>query len=45
MTRKNLARRLEQLEDSLLPVLDEPLVLRIICVSSDGQKRGVREVH
>ena len=30
---KNLARRLERLEDSPLPVLEEPLVIRIISVS------------
>ena len=35
---RNLTRRLERLEDSLLPVNEEPLVLRIIAVSSDGQK-------
>jgi hypothetical protein len=38
MIRRNLARRLERLEDSLLPVLEEPLVLRIISVSPDGQR-------
>ena len=38
MIGKNLARRLERLEDSLLPVLEEPLVLRIILVSADGQR-------
>jgi len=38
MISKNLARRLERLEDSLLPVLEEPLVIRIIYVSPDGQR-------
>ena len=38
MITKNLARRLERLEDSLLPVLEEPLVIRIISVSPDGQQ-------
>ena len=35
---KNLVRRLERLEDSLLPVLEEPVVIRIISVSSNGQR-------
>ena len=38
MISRNLARRLERLEDSLLPVLEEPLVLRIILVSPDGER-------
>jgi hypothetical protein len=38
MIARNLARRLERLEDSLLPILEEPLVLRIIWVSADGQR-------
>jgi hypothetical protein len=38
MITRNLARRLERLEDSLLPVLEEPLVIRIISVSPDGQQ-------
>jgi hypothetical protein len=29
MISKNLARRLERLEDRLLPALEEPLVVRI----------------
>src|ERR1039457_2888940 len=42
MISKNLARRLERLEDSLLPVLEEPLVIRIISVSADGERVGGR---
>jgi len=44
MISKNLSRRLERLEDSLLPVLEEPLVIHIIAVDGDGQKRdsGIR---
>jgi hypothetical protein len=38
MTSKNLARRLERLEDSVLPASEEPLVLKIISVSSDGER-------
>lgn len=38
MISKSLARRLERLEDSLLPVLDEPLVIRIISVDADGRR-------
>jgi len=38
MMSKSLARRLERLEDSLLPVLEEPMVLKIISVSSDGTR-------
>ena len=37
MITRNLSRRLERLEDSLLPVNEEPIVLRIIPVSSDGK--------
>jgi hypothetical protein len=39
MVRRNLARRLERLEDSVLPVLEEPLVLKIISVSPDGLRK------
>ena len=44
MMSKSLARRLERLEDSLLPSLEEPLVIHIIAVDGDGQKRdsGIR---
>jgi hypothetical protein len=35
---RNLSRRLERLEDSLLPVLEEPLVIHIICVDGDGRR-------
>ena len=38
MTTKNLVRRLERLEESLLPVLEEPIVIRIFCVSPDGKR-------
>lgn len=38
MISKNLARRLERLEDSLLPVLEEPIVSHIISVDSDGRR-------
>jgi len=38
MTSRNLARRLERLEESLLPVLEEPIVLKIISVSPDGTR-------
>jgi hypothetical protein len=38
MISRNLSRRLERLEDSLLPVLEEPLVIRIISVSPDGKQ-------
>ena len=31
-------RRLERLEDRLLPALEEPLVVRIISVSSDSEQ-------
>jgi len=36
MIRRNLARRLEYLQDSLQPVIEELLVLRIISVSGAG---------
>jgi hypothetical protein len=39
MISRNLARRLERLEDSLLPVLEEPVVIRIISVDSNGRRR------
>lgn len=35
---RNLTRRLERLEDRLLPVNEEPTVLRIILVSPDDQR-------
>ena len=38
MTNKNLSRRLERLEDSLLPATEEPIVLKIIWVSPDGER-------
>ena len=38
MISKNLSRRLERLEDSLLTVNEEPLVIRIISVSPDGER-------
>ena len=38
MISKNLSRRLERLEDSLLPVLEEPLVIHIISVDGDGRR-------
>jgi hypothetical protein len=38
MIGKNLARRLERLEDRLLPVLEEPLVIHIISVDADGRR-------
>lgn len=37
MTSKNLARRLEQLEERLLPDYEEPIVFAIIAVDADGQ--------
>jgi hypothetical protein len=40
MSTKNLARRLEWLEQSLLPVNEEPTVLRVIFVSPDGHRVG-----
>jgi hypothetical protein len=39
MISKNLVRRLEQLEDSLLPVLEEPMVIHIIAVDGDGRRK------
>jgi hypothetical protein len=44
MIGKNLGRRLERLEESLLPVLEESLVIHIIAVDRYGQKRdsGIR---
>jgi len=38
MISKNLARRLERLEESLLPVLEEPIVIQIIAVDGDGSR-------
>ena len=38
MISKRLARRLEQLEDHLLPVNEEPIAFRIILVSGDGRR-------
>jgi len=38
MTSRNLARRLERLEESLLPVLEEPIIIKIISVSPDGTR-------
>lgn len=38
MISKNLSRRLERLEDHLLPFNEEPLVIRIISVSPDGER-------
>ena len=38
MINKNLARRLERLEESLLPVLEEPVVIKVMYVSPDGQE-------
>jgi hypothetical protein len=44
MITKNLSRRLERLEERLLPVLEEPLVIRIISVDGDGRQEnsGIR---
>ena len=42
MIGKDLARRLEQLEERLLPVNEEPLVLVIIGVDPNGQKAEFR---
>ena len=44
MISKNLSRRLELLEDSLLPVLEEPLEFVIIAVDGDGRREdsGIR---
>ena len=38
MISKNLARRLERLEESLVPVLEEPIVIQIIAVDGDGSR-------
>jgi len=38
MISKNIERRLERLEDSLLPVLEEPVVIHIITVDADGRR-------
>ncbi len=38
MISKTLTRRLEQLEESLLPVLAEPMVIHIIGVDGDGRR-------
>ena len=37
MIAKPLSRRLERLEEHLLPINEEPIVLKIILVSPDGQ--------
>jgi len=44
MISKNLSRRLERLEESLLPVLEEPVVIHIISVDGDGRREdsGIR---
>jgi hypothetical protein len=44
MISKSLSRRLEPLEDSLLPVLEEPLVIHIISIDGDGRREdsGIR---
>jgi len=38
MNTRNPSRRLERLEDSLLPALEEPIILKIISFSPDGQR-------
>lgn len=38
MISKNLARRLERLEESLVPANEEPTVIKIIYVTPDGQR-------
>jgi len=38
MITKNLSRRLERLEDSLLPANEEPTVIVICPVNSDGKR-------
>ena len=38
MISRNLARRLEHLEDHLLPVNERSIVFRIILVSGDGRR-------
>ena len=40
MTSKNLARRLERLENRLMPAKEEPIVILVEAVSSDGQIVG-----
>ena len=40
MISTDLARRLERLEDSLLPILDEPIVIHIIAVDGDGRREN-----
>jgi len=44
MIARTLSRRLERLEESLLPVLDEPLEFVIIAVDGDGRREdsGIR---
>ena len=37
MISKNLTRRLERLEDYLLPVMEEPLVIEVQGVDTDGK--------
>ena len=38
MISRNLSRRLERLEDHLLPVNEEQIVIRIFSVSPDGER-------
>ena len=38
MISKSLARRLERLEENLLPVLEEPIVIRVFWLSPDGKR-------
>ncbi len=38
MTVKNLTRRLERLEENLLPVLEEPLILKFMSIDSEGRR-------
>ena len=44
MISRNVSRRLERLEDSLLPVLEEAVVIHIISVDADGRREdsGIR---
>jgi hypothetical protein len=37
MINRNLARRLERLENRLMPAKEEPLAFLIVAVSADGQ--------
>lgn len=37
MTSRNLARRLERLENRLMPAKEKPIVVLITAVSADGQ--------